>query len=404
MSRYKYQDVVRDGNGVIISSATVSVYLAGTTTAASIYTASSGGTAVHSVTSGSDGVFYFYVDVSDYPTSQAFKLIISHNSFDPVTIDNMYLSDLTYGQIIASEGSASGIATLNASSKVVQEPASKAQASGIASLDSNSRLVQPALTLYDGVGNRSASPTSAANTIPVANASGSIPAGFGGTASSLATLNASTRLVEPALTLYDGSGNRSASSTPGAYIIPVCNSGGTIPSGFFGLNNLIWSKTVSGSAVTTLTSPTLDLATAYAYDFILIILNTTVSNVLYSMYYNNNTTATDYRRNYYSGESNDAVMHYGNIPASGKVVLTGTIMQSADGYVSTSIKTLGLNSSSTGTEAYPVMHWKVTAVSGSNLTRVDFTGSVSSSIGINSSLKVWERNGFGATTSTGTTS
>jgi hypothetical protein len=43
---------------------------------------------------------------------------------------------------LAQKAAASGVATLNSSSKVVQEPASKGAASGIASLDSNSLVVQ----------------------------------------------------------------------------------------------------------------------------------------------------------------------------------------------------------------------------------------------------------------------
>lgn len=45
-------------------------------------------------------------------------------------------------------GSASGLATLDVSSKVVQDPASKAQASGIASLDASSKVVQDPATSF----------------------------------------------------------------------------------------------------------------------------------------------------------------------------------------------------------------------------------------------------------------
>jgi hypothetical protein len=43
---------------------------------------------------------------------------------------------------IATKAAASGLASLDANSKVVQEPATKAQASGVASLDANSKVVQ----------------------------------------------------------------------------------------------------------------------------------------------------------------------------------------------------------------------------------------------------------------------
>lgn len=80
----------------------------------------------------------------------------------------------TIDSFIASKATASGLASLDGGSKVVQEPASKAVAGGIASLDASTRLVQDANTVWDGVGSRSASDTSTANTIPVANSSGKL--------------------------------------------------------------------------------------------------------------------------------------------------------------------------------------------------------------------------------------
>ena len=89
MPRYIYQDVVRDGDGNVISSATVTVYLAGTTTLASVYTASSGGTAVNSVTTDSSGGYEFYVDGSDYNTDQKFKIVISKSGYNSQTYDDI---------------------------------------------------------------------------------------------------------------------------------------------------------------------------------------------------------------------------------------------------------------------------------------------------------------------------
>lgn len=61
-----------------------------------------------------------------------------------VTADQVGLGSVTNdAQVKASEkAAASGVATLDESSKVVQEPASKAQAGGIASLDESSKVVQ----------------------------------------------------------------------------------------------------------------------------------------------------------------------------------------------------------------------------------------------------------------------
>ena len=102
MARYCKKGVARDGNGKIISSATVSIYLAGTTTAASIYTASSGGVAVNSVTSGTDGVFTAFFDDTDYYQSQLFKLVMSKTGYTSVTYDNVIVFPLGSLTIVAS--------------------------------------------------------------------------------------------------------------------------------------------------------------------------------------------------------------------------------------------------------------------------------------------------------------
>lgn len=91
MARYIFQGVARDGAGNIISGATASVYLNGTTTAASVYTASSGGTAVNSVTSATDGDFLFYVDTSDYTSTQRFKISISKTGYTTNTYDDVVI-------------------------------------------------------------------------------------------------------------------------------------------------------------------------------------------------------------------------------------------------------------------------------------------------------------------------
>ena len=61
--RYSQHGTYKDGNGKVVTSGTISVFLADGTTAASIYTAESGGSAVNSVTSDStNGTFVFFVD------------------------------------------------------------------------------------------------------------------------------------------------------------------------------------------------------------------------------------------------------------------------------------------------------------------------------------------------------
>jgi hypothetical protein len=95
MARFIFSGVSRDGAGKIIPSATISVYLAGTTTVASIYTAYAGGTAVNSTTSGTDGVFTFYVSDSDYTAgAQKFKIVMSKTGYSSQTYDYISIYDI----------------------------------------------------------------------------------------------------------------------------------------------------------------------------------------------------------------------------------------------------------------------------------------------------------------------
>lgn len=78
MARSVFHDVARDGNGVIVSGAIITVYLSGTSTLATIYASSAGAPASGSqVTSGTNGEFSFWVDDGDYGVTQTFKLNIA---------------------------------------------------------------------------------------------------------------------------------------------------------------------------------------------------------------------------------------------------------------------------------------------------------------------------------------
>jgi hypothetical protein len=90
MARYVFQNTAVDGAGKILTSATVAVYLEDGTTAASIYTAESGGSAVNSVTTDStNGSFSFFVDTGDYANTQKFKLTVSKTGYIDFTIDDI---------------------------------------------------------------------------------------------------------------------------------------------------------------------------------------------------------------------------------------------------------------------------------------------------------------------------
>lgn len=116
MARWIYQGFAQDANGTRIPGATVSVYLAGTTSAADVYAASSGGTSTHSVsTHSSTGAFSFYVDESDYSQNQQFKIIISKTGWNPVTLDDITIFPGDSKQYYTAKGEpGSGSKTLTA--------------------------------------------------------------------------------------------------------------------------------------------------------------------------------------------------------------------------------------------------------------------------------------------------
>jgi hypothetical protein len=128
-------------------------------------------------------------------------------------------------------GAASGIATLNGGSTVVQNPAS-------------------------------ASATPGAAVIPIADGSGQLAAGFGGAASTLATLNGSTQVVERLA--YEGAASgvatlsagslvvenpANASATPGAAVIPIADGSGQLAAGFGGAASTLATLNASSLVV-----------------------------------------------------------------------------------------------------------------------------------------------------------
>ncbi len=105
MARFKHQATWTDGNGVVVDEGTCSVYLAGTTTAASVYAAESGGTAVNTVESDETGLFTFWVDDSDYSMGQTFKYVLSKSAFSPQTLDDIVIyPNVRAGQATLSSG------------------------------------------------------------------------------------------------------------------------------------------------------------------------------------------------------------------------------------------------------------------------------------------------------------
>ena len=84
--RYAYQGHYKDGIGHVVGGGTITVYLAGTSTLASVYAANTGGSPVNSVTSNTDtGYFIFYVDTEDYNSTQLFDITLSKTNYKSQT-------------------------------------------------------------------------------------------------------------------------------------------------------------------------------------------------------------------------------------------------------------------------------------------------------------------------------
>src|SRR5574343_423855 len=88
--RLKYTGIARSTGGAVLGSATVTIYLAGTTTAANVYEASTGGDSVTSVTSDSNGRWTFYADTTDYAFTQEYKVVVTKDGYSTITIDNIF--------------------------------------------------------------------------------------------------------------------------------------------------------------------------------------------------------------------------------------------------------------------------------------------------------------------------
>jgi len=120
--RYLLKGTSRDFAGNVIKTATISAFLAGTTTPASIYAAYSGGIAVNTVTSDTNGDFSFYVDDGDYIATQRFKITIAKTSYTTSTYDYISIFDISAAIDIDANLAA------NSDSKVASQKATKSYA------------------------------------------------------------------------------------------------------------------------------------------------------------------------------------------------------------------------------------------------------------------------------------
>ena len=82
--RFRYYMVVQDLSGNVVDSASVSVYLAGTTTPATVYptrTSTSGSNVAPQASSAQDGSVVFWLDSNDYSYGQLFDIVVQKGTF-----------------------------------------------------------------------------------------------------------------------------------------------------------------------------------------------------------------------------------------------------------------------------------------------------------------------------------
>ncbi len=93
MPRFIHQGTWTDGNGVVVDEGTVTVYLAGGSTLATIYATETATSAATGSVVESDeyGHFVFWVDPGDYTTTQKFKYTLSKTAFESKTWDNIVI-------------------------------------------------------------------------------------------------------------------------------------------------------------------------------------------------------------------------------------------------------------------------------------------------------------------------
>jgi len=102
MSRFKKEGILRkDATGAVIFDATVTIYLAGTDTLATVYQTKTAQYPLSGsqTTTDSKGRYIYYVDDANYPNYQLFKEVITKTGFDPVTYDDIDIIETVFDHL-----------------------------------------------------------------------------------------------------------------------------------------------------------------------------------------------------------------------------------------------------------------------------------------------------------------
>lgn len=157
-------------------------------------------------------------------------------------------------------------------------------------------------------------------------------------------------------------------------------------------NALVWDYTVTGSPVTSVTSPTLDGNADGGYEFEFQIVNSSGSNVFYRLYYNNDQINSNYTGDelYWTGgvvngktQANDAYLLHYHLSHTDRIFGRGAVDISPDGYVVSQYQAYKF-----GGYLELVGHRKKAPAN--NLTRLDVVANVPNGIGLNSRFRLWK--------------
>jgi hypothetical protein len=151
--RYRYYTVIQDLQGNVVSGAQVSVYLAGTTVGATVYsynTSSNGTNIVPQVTSGTDGTVLFWLDSNDYASGQLFDIFIVSGSLG-VSLSNVQI--IVWDAVNATNAVNATSAQNATKLSTARNISTSGDATGVASFDGSADITIPLTLANTGVNN-----------------------------------------------------------------------------------------------------------------------------------------------------------------------------------------------------------------------------------------------------------
>lgn len=155
--------------------------------------------------------------------------------------------------------------------------------------------------------------------------------------------------------------------------------------------SLVGTATVAGSAATTLTLSGLDLATDGRYVMYMVAKNATLSNAVLSLYYNADTTDTNYWRQAFNANNTTVSASRGNDAAI--VTLVSSVDLSGKVEIAKDISGSPRANASFGRDAPASIRIDMTAhawTSTANVTGITITSSVANSLAVGSYFKVYK--------------